>query len=92
MRPQIEIKLRGVGGYRANRYLYGGTAGIPWVQYSKYVLYNDPTILYNGGSVQSSYILYGDHVCYGGPGGTFFETDNQPSTTQVINKPILNIL
>jgi len=87
MKPHLKIQLRGTGGYRKNRYLYGGTGGISVFQYDSYIIYDNPIINYDGAFSAIVRHLYGDHICYGGPGGTFFETASQPTIT-LINKKI----
>lgn len=93
MRPSISIQIGGRGGYKANRYLYGGIGGISTIQYNKYIPYSPSDILYDGSYTPEVRHLYGAHICYGGPGGTWYQTDTQPTVEQrVINGPTLNLL
>lgn len=87
MKPHIKIELTGTGGYRKNRYLYGGIGGVTLFTYDSHATYDDPNINYLGGFTAISRHLYGDRLCYGGDGGTFFETASQPNIV-LINKKI----
>ena len=102
MKPSLIIKLKGTGGYKKNRYLYGGTGGISSIQYDTYIPYDSSNIMYDGTYNPIVRHLYGSHICYGGDGGQWFNADNQPqidvkqtktqTQREVINKPQLNIL
>lgn len=102
MRPQLKIQLKGTGGYKQNRYLYGGTGYASEFHYDDHITYDDSNITYEGAFGAIVRILYGDYVRYGGPPGTWLQLDSQPrieliqqktqTQREVINKPQLNIL
>jgi len=87
MKPSINILIRGVGGYRKNRYLYGGSGGVSLFAYDSHIMYDYSNVNYEGAFTAIDRYHYGDHLCYGGPGGTFFETASQPNIS-LINKKI----
>lgn len=102
MKPHLNIKLQGTGGYRKNRYRYGGSGGVILFTYDSHVVFDDPNVNYEGAFAAINRYHYGDHLCYGGDGGTFFETASQPTITlinrkintqnQVNNVPTLRII